>query len=748
MHKSIKTVFSIVALIALVLNLAPSNASALDPVQIRWFVGLGTGSDPSQIAAEEEVVADFNAAQSDIELILEVVPTDQARAILADQIANGNGPDVVGPVGWGGSNAFHDEWLDLEPLITAASYDTGQFPEELVDMYQTDIGQEALPFALFPAAIYFNAPLFVEAGLYYPPSRYGEQYEMPDGTMVDWNWDTIATIGKLLTLDINGRNATEVGFDNNNIVQYGFTFQWQHHPNYWGSYWESGSMLAPGGTPGNYQAQTPNAWNAAWEWIYNGMWGSQPFMPNGPAWENLDGNVFNSGKVAMAEVPIWYTCCLGDVSAWEAAAMPNYNGQVAGRIDADTFRILKDSQYPEEAFTVLTYLIGEGVQKLVIGSDDNPPAYGGVPARTSDYQAWRVARHQQFPWVQNWRTVLSGFDYPDTPNAEGWLPNFNRSWGRGQEFADLLMYTDSLDLNTEVTNLQADLEMIFNSSPPTDISLSDNNIDEGQPAGTQVGILSTTDGNPDFGYSFCGGADDSAFQINGDSLETAQRFDFETTNSYSVCIRSTDNLGLDTLKLFTITVNDLFETTTTFTSAGGQDGWVLESTETSNKGGTLNTAATLLYIGDNAQDKQYKSIVSFNTDSLPENAFITTVQLKINIQGFAGGNMFTPNKPLGNLLVDITQPCFGSNANLAINDFQATPQNDVGTLDLVSGTGWYTITLVDASFPSINLEGTTQLRLRFTKDDNNDMSADYLKIYSGNTGAASRPQLIIEYYEQ
>src|SRR5688572_23823316 len=31
-----------------------------EPVTIRWFVGLGTGGNPEQIAAQEEVVADFN----------------------------------------------------------------------------------------------------------------------------------------------------------------------------------------------------------------------------------------------------------------------------------------------------------------------------------------------------------------------------------------------------------------------------------------------------------------------------------------------------------------------------------------------------------------------------------------------------------------------------------------------------------------------------------------------------------------
>ncbi len=52
----------------------------------------------------------------------------------------------------------------------------------------------------------------------------------------------------------------------------------------------------------------------------------------------------------------------------------------------------------------------------------------------------------------------------------------------------------------------------------------------------------------------------------------------------------------------------------TFRSTALQDGWILESTETSNKGGTLNSTDTTFKLGDAAADKQYRSILSFNTD--------------------------------------------------------------------------------------------------------------------------------------
>jgi multiple sugar transport system substrate-binding protein len=204
-----------------------TDAPTGEKVQIRWFVGLGTGTNPEQVAAQDEVVADFNASQDRIELVIEIVPFDSARDTLSTQIASGAGPDIVGPVGWGGSNDFFGQWLDIAPYIEELAFDTSIFDPALVKFYQTEEGQVGLPFAVFPGAIYFRPDMFDEAGLAYPPQVYGEKYTMPDGSEVDWNWETVTAVAKLLTVDVNGLNSTEEGFDRTQIVQVGYSAQWQ-----------------------------------------------------------------------------------------------------------------------------------------------------------------------------------------------------------------------------------------------------------------------------------------------------------------------------------------------------------------------------------------------------------------------------------------------------------------------------------------------------------------------------------------
>ena len=182
----------------------------------------------------------------------------------------------------------------------------------------------------------------------------------------------------------------------------------------------------------------------------------------------------------------------------------------------------------------------------------------------------------------------------------------------------------------------------------------------------------------------------------------------------------------------------------TFRSTSNYDGWVLESQETSNKGRTRNSRATTFRLGDNNQDQQYRGILSFNTASLPDNAVISKVTLMIRKQGLVGSNPFTSH---GNILLDIRKGAFSGTNTLQSSDFQAAASmNRVGVIRNSSPlVSWYRVVLRDIAFRSINKRGLTQLRLRFATDDNDDMSADFLRFFSGNASPVFRPKLIVEY---
>ncbi len=433
-------------------------------VCVTWYIGLGTGSDAGQLPVEQSVVDDFNKSQDKVQLIMQVVPNASARDTLSTMIASGAGPDIVGPVGFSGSNAFYGQWLDLAPYIKSNNVDTSMFDASLMTMYQTEQGQVGLPFAVYPSALWYNTALFDQAGLEYPPAKYGDKYKMPDGTMVDWSWDTVAKVGQLLTVDANGKNSTEDGFDVTKVIQFGFDWQWEGHPNYWGAYWQAGTLYT-GNTKGSYAAVIPDAWKASWTWTNDGIWGPKPYIVNSSYAGSADygsGNTFSSGKIAMTTMPSWYTCCVNPLKTFDFAAMPTYNGKVGGRIDADTFRILKSTKNPNEAFQAMLYLETTGIQKLLIGDATTPAAYGAVPSIAKYRQPFLDAKMVTFPQLKNLQTLMDGLQYPDAPSAEGWTPNYNEAWSRVAQFGTLVTSTKGLDLAKEMDTLVSDLTKIFN----------------------------------------------------------------------------------------------------------------------------------------------------------------------------------------------------------------------------------------------------------------------------------------------
>ncbi len=181
-----------------------------------------------------------------------------------------------------------------------------------------------------------------------------------------------------------------------------------------------------------------------------------------------------------------------------------------------------------------------------------------------------------------------------------------------------------------------------------------------------------------------------------------------------------------------------------FRSQPSYDGWILESGENTNRGGTLDRGAAVFRVGDDEKDKQYRSILSFDTSSLPNNAVILQVQLKIKWLGIEGDDPFGTH---GTLLSEIRNGTFSNIAILQAGDFSAAPSSgSVRDTFTESTSNWFVAELRDANLALVNKTGTTQFRLFFVKDDNDDLHADYVKFYSGNSPSGIAPQLIVIYY--
>jgi multiple sugar transport system substrate-binding protein len=419
---------------------------------VKWYVGLGTGADPKQIDVQKRVIDSFNKSQSNVYLTLQIVDNKIASQTLATQLAAGNVPDVVGPVGTVGRATFDGNWLDLTEQIAANNFDMSVYEPSVVQGYNIPgQGQIGIPFAVFPSFVYFNKDLFDEAGLPYPPQKFGETYMGKE-----WNFETVRDLAKVLTVDDRGNDATSPNFAPDHIVQFGFDLQFGTDPRAMGTLFGANRVINNEG-----RAVIPPNWQAAWNFFYDGMF-KDHWMPN-EAYRNSDlfgkGSVFNSGNLAMAYTHLWYTCCIdpvsknGKVRNWDIAVVPAYQGVTTAKLHADTFGIMKASKHPNEAFQVYKYLIT---------NRDLLDVYGAMPAIKAMQSDFFGGVDQKFAPVKvNWQVAVDSLAYNDVPNHEEGLPNFLKARQALTDFEKLYNTTPGLDINAESVKLQATLQGIY-----------------------------------------------------------------------------------------------------------------------------------------------------------------------------------------------------------------------------------------------------------------------------------------------
>ncbi len=188
--------------------------------------------------------------------------------------------------------------------------------------------------------------------------------------------------------------------------------------------------------------------------------------------------------------------------------------------------------------------------------------------------------------------------------------------------------------------------------------------------------------------------------------------------------------------------------TVAFSSIGGEDGWVRESNENSSVGGASSATGggqRAIRAGDARRDRQYKAILSFDTSSVPGGATVISATVQVRRGRLTGTNPFTI---LGSLRADIQTGGFGGNSALVNSDFEAPATAiAVATLSPVSEDGEISMGTVNAAgLAAINLGGTTQFRLAFDIDDDDDGGNDYKGFFSGENGnSANHPQLVVTY---
>ena len=199
----------------------------------------------------------------------------------------------------------------------------------------------------------------------------------------------------------------------------------------------------------------------------------------------------------------------------------------------------------------------------------------------------------------------------------------------GTTSGSLLGNTNQGSSDAFIAAFDSNGNLLTSNKAPTNLTLSNTIIAENRPIGAVVGNLTSTD--PDTGNTFTyslvtgtGSTDNALFTITGNQLQSNGIFDYETKNSYSIRVKTTDQGGLTFEKALTININNVNEAPTVTSGASINfdekgTGIVYTATATDPDAGTTlaysltGTDSSLFNINSSTGAVTFKTAPNFNT---------------------------------------------------------------------------------------------------------------------------------------
>lgn len=437
---------------------APVTHARQAPVQVDILIGLGAGSTPEQMAVQNALAEEWNAAHEDIKVVFQ--PYGELDA-LATLIAAGDPPAIVGPIGirlvYLIDNYVPDigaSVTDLAPLIArdAAALALDDFDARSREVYAVNGRILALPFAVYPSFMLVNETLFAEAGVELPPTTYGT-----------WTWDELRARAIRVTRDVNGVYADQAGFDPAQIDVYGYAPFWSLF---------RGAVAVFGALDGGVHVNPDGTLTATFDqavyreaamFYHEGVFRDR-FITDLAAEEAISwgfANPFASGRIAMGLSHTWLLPLMqmaveqnDFADQWNVYPVPAASGVTTAPVHADTFIMLQGFEYQEEAWEVYQWLLSPVITQRLCG------VYRCMPARISARAVWEAAILEVFPFL-NLDVIYGALAYQDVPNHERDFTRDVRMQMTLQVYWDALRTDPDFDVYGELDAINAEIQVIF-----------------------------------------------------------------------------------------------------------------------------------------------------------------------------------------------------------------------------------------------------------------------------------------------
>ncbi|MGR0218329.1 ABC transporter substrate-binding protein [Agromyces sp. ZXT2-6] len=315
--------------IAAVAALALSGCAAGDtggeadgPVTITYTNFISNDGNEENLQA---IVDAFEEENPDITVEVTTLPYADYGTALQTDLAAGTVSDVFDI-----EYANYAQYQANGVLAELAVEDPGAYRESVLEAYQTDGTQYALPSSFSTVVLFYNRDLFDAAGLEYPA----------DG----WTWADEQDAAEQLTDAAAG--------------------QWgSHQPVSFYEYYKvleqnGGTFLNDDGTAVAFN--TPEGVEAA-EWLVGKSGTVMPTIEDGQGTPDFDTNLFLDGKLAMLHTGIWMFGAFADAPfGWDIAVEPG-NTQQASALFSNAVGVSAGSEHQEAAATFAEFLTSSDV---------------------------------------------------------------------------------------------------------------------------------------------------------------------------------------------------------------------------------------------------------------------------------------------------------------------------------------------------------------------------------------------------
>jgi multiple sugar transport system substrate-binding protein len=319
----------------------------------------------------QEMLAKFHDEHPDINVYYVPDPVDVEESLLVD-LQNGTGPDVFAaccsffPI-----LAQEQQTLDLRPYVEKYLQQTlieDWDPAQYNSLFASDGRQYGLPKYHGALALYYNKDLFDQYGVDYPDDS--------------WNQDDYLEAMKRLTHDRDGDGKIDLW---GSMIDVSWD-RIQVHVNAWG-----GNFVDPNDPHISRLGETEAL--AAMEWLRARMWDDNVMATFLDVQNMGTRQAFVAKKVAMTEDGSW---ALKDILASAdfrigVAPMPAGPARRVTLTTTDGFGIYANTRYPQQAWELLQFLIGEEYGLAMARANFLQPA------RASLVDAWIQIMRKEFP---------------------------------------------------------------------------------------------------------------------------------------------------------------------------------------------------------------------------------------------------------------------------------------------------------------------------------------------------------------